>query len=1203
MAWSDETIAAALRSEPRLRGMARALLADPAEQDDVVQETLTRVAGKPPRESRALPSYLSTIFSNLIRERARASARRRKFERAAAPPRQLPSPDDVLDREHIRRVVVDAVRRLEEPYRSTVVWVFLEEVPAHELSVRLGVSDSTIRSRIHRALAKLRERLSGSFDEQGRNWRVAIAPLTVEPLGSAMIGVLEGTLIMKKLAITGAAVWAIVASWLLLDAQPPIPELPAAPSRPSASIVVADSGREGVEAVSTDVLREAAFERRGTNPGAGESRSAFDIAENACGYRGRLLDRNGSGAADGRVTVLEFDARLSPTTIDSVRDSVVRSISSACAADGTFVVTGLRVHALHLLVFEAAGDSIARVAERAPNRGERIDLGDVRIPRTSLTEGRVVDEDSRALVGAKVAVLPNVTRFDGLNELLWGLRNENLGRDSVLALERPNDDGETRFDAVALPPALAALAESLAPPIAITAADGTFSIRGFDANGDRLLLTHESSFARTIERTGGTFASESEFVLRAAPRFCVRVVDGRAEPVVGAEVFVGGPSIPGRTVHVLRRFGLTDAAGDVIGHAWSEGSILIAVRRTPESALVVTGPHAAHGTVRVDAPPISTFELQITRTDDGELEDFAFEAHRGNPCGELLALGLAGPRRIEPIPLGAGRFSCEALEAGDWLLRLSADGCAPTFVPVSLPRAGPLCVALAPAHELELDVVDRDGLPVAFAESELRSEQPEEFERTILPERLRLPHAKVLPRDRATSGNDGRLRFAGLAAGNYSVTIDHPRYARHEFVIEVPSPRSQVVLKPPSRVEGIVTEEGLAIASSRRLRIEHDVRWDRSPDKVVFVDTDASGRFECRGLPKGQYRVSAEIVKDRSPLAALEAMLTRNVPRRSVTRFVLEEGGYAFVHHEENPFLAAPDEPAVRVFGKITVDGRPLEGATVGVMNYAEFVSTGAEGMTDQTDAAGEYCVSQVVAPRSKEGTLTLSCFDATTGLRCRMDGVEVTGPEVRVDFVLATARLTGVVKGADGTPRACSVSVNGEVEGGGRYFDGIETDGLGRYEFRNLLAGTYDIQVFSREGNTTRRGVRVEPGDNRIDLEFFELNDIRGKVNLKRLGASDDSAITAVLMMDPPILNYWPRCQVGEDGSFSFSKVFAEKYDVCFVVEGEWYHGAEPVTLRGSAIDGLLIEPSPRDPPSFLMPSFPRKKSEIRPDPVDPGG
>ena len=58
----------------------------------------------------------------------------------------------------LQRRVVDAVMDLREPYKSAVVFRYLDELRPEEIAERLGVPVGTVKSRLKRGLAMLRER-------------------------------------------------------------------------------------------------------------------------------------------------------------------------------------------------------------------------------------------------------------------------------------------------------------------------------------------------------------------------------------------------------------------------------------------------------------------------------------------------------------------------------------------------------------------------------------------------------------------------------------------------------------------------------------------------------------------------------------------------------------------------------------------------------------------------------------------------------------------------------------------------------------------------------------------------------------------------------------------------------------------------------------------------------------------------------------
>lgn len=111
---------------------------------------------------------------------AREKARRRKALSLDAPlggdpdgPRPDPAdadapavPDRAADRER-RQVVREAIRELPETYAGAVVLYYLEGLAVKEIAVRLDLPVGTVKIRLHRARALLRERLKRFDDSAG----------------------------------------------------------------------------------------------------------------------------------------------------------------------------------------------------------------------------------------------------------------------------------------------------------------------------------------------------------------------------------------------------------------------------------------------------------------------------------------------------------------------------------------------------------------------------------------------------------------------------------------------------------------------------------------------------------------------------------------------------------------------------------------------------------------------------------------------------------------------------------------------------------------------------------------------------------------------------------------------------------------------------------------------------------------------------
>src|SRR5688572_11567831 len=156
-----------------IRRIARALVRDEHAADDVVQETWAAALASPPHRGGPLGPWLATLTRNLARQLWRRDQRRSERERAAARDEALPSAASLAEREESLRAVVEAVLALAEPYRSTVIQRFYEDLPPRAIAARNGVPVETVHTRLRRALAQLRETL-GAQGKERRDWRSAL---------------------------------------------------------------------------------------------------------------------------------------------------------------------------------------------------------------------------------------------------------------------------------------------------------------------------------------------------------------------------------------------------------------------------------------------------------------------------------------------------------------------------------------------------------------------------------------------------------------------------------------------------------------------------------------------------------------------------------------------------------------------------------------------------------------------------------------------------------------------------------------------------------------------------------------------------------------------------------------------------------------------------------------------------------------------
>lgn len=172
-----------LAHEPWLGALARRLVRDADEAEDVAQETLRRALESPPEDPGALRSFLASIARHFAYDGARRRRRREARERAAAKAEPLPATWELLARLDRQRDVLDAVRELEEPFREAILLRYYEELKPRAIAKRLGIPVATVKSRLRRGQERLRAKLAARYGEA--EWRAALAPLLVLPAASS----------------------------------------------------------------------------------------------------------------------------------------------------------------------------------------------------------------------------------------------------------------------------------------------------------------------------------------------------------------------------------------------------------------------------------------------------------------------------------------------------------------------------------------------------------------------------------------------------------------------------------------------------------------------------------------------------------------------------------------------------------------------------------------------------------------------------------------------------------------------------------------------------------------------------------------------------------------------------------------------------------------------------------------------------------
>ena len=132
-----------------------------ADADDVVQEAFVKAYRSLGsfREGAAFRPWLLRIVANETRNALRARGLRARREELAAPHDVVLDPADVAVSLERRTALLAAVRALPEQMRLVVTCRYLLELDEQETAVVLGWPRGTVKSRLHRALGRLRDAL------------------------------------------------------------------------------------------------------------------------------------------------------------------------------------------------------------------------------------------------------------------------------------------------------------------------------------------------------------------------------------------------------------------------------------------------------------------------------------------------------------------------------------------------------------------------------------------------------------------------------------------------------------------------------------------------------------------------------------------------------------------------------------------------------------------------------------------------------------------------------------------------------------------------------------------------------------------------------------------------------------------------------------------------------------------------------------
>lgn len=159
---------------PRIHRAALVMTGNPWDADDLAQETFMVLAGQIDRYQgrSSIYTWLYGILLNLERRKRRREGTWRRKLRVlwggdAGPPPADPEVESPVETAEWQRSLWAQVAKLPDGQRQTLVLRFSEHMSYEEIADVLSCPVGTVKSRMHHALANLRERLTALGDDFG----------------------------------------------------------------------------------------------------------------------------------------------------------------------------------------------------------------------------------------------------------------------------------------------------------------------------------------------------------------------------------------------------------------------------------------------------------------------------------------------------------------------------------------------------------------------------------------------------------------------------------------------------------------------------------------------------------------------------------------------------------------------------------------------------------------------------------------------------------------------------------------------------------------------------------------------------------------------------------------------------------------------------------------------------------------------------
>lgn len=202
LAFSDERFEPLLQHREFVRRLAANLLRDPADVDDVEQETwlaALRSQGQALLDPRA---WLATVTRNNARMRLRSQRRQVLRDGAAARRESVDGGQRAVEETEVAQRLISHVLALEEPNRSAVLVRCRRGGSLAAVAKELGVTPTVAKGRLQRGLEELRLRLDRDPETDRPSWTRGLAALALPTANHSLpLGVAAAVLLLVPVMI------------------------------------------------------------------------------------------------------------------------------------------------------------------------------------------------------------------------------------------------------------------------------------------------------------------------------------------------------------------------------------------------------------------------------------------------------------------------------------------------------------------------------------------------------------------------------------------------------------------------------------------------------------------------------------------------------------------------------------------------------------------------------------------------------------------------------------------------------------------------------------------------------------------------------------------------------------------------------------------------------------------------------------------